>query len=201
MRSEVRAAVGTPRWQSGWTGACVDARLVSGATICHLSRETNRPHLVGVRGWFAVAGLIVGIVAVSASLARADDGASADREARRIVQTTASPFCPGKTLDSCPSPKAGQWRRDIDQWAAEGVPASEIRDRLQSRVPHFDLDIPPVRWGGVIPIAALVVATLLLLFAGRPMFRRRERSASVPDEPLDESLDRRIDEELARLEW
>lgn len=125
---------------------------------------------------------------------------SPDRQARRIVQTTSSPFCPGKTLDSCPSPKAGEWRREIDAWTAEGVSEAEIRERLQSRVPIFPLEVPPVRWGGLIPIAALLVATLVMWLVARPMLRRRHAADTGLDLALDETLDHRIDEELALLD-
>jgi len=116
-----------------------------------------------------------------------------------IVRNTASPFCPGKTLNSCPSPKAGEWRRDIREWVGDGVPEPEIRDRLQARVPGFDLSIPPVKSGWVIPVVAVALSTLWLVVMARRFTRRRASSppAQTPTQAL--ALDARLDEELARL--
>ena len=116
-----------------------------------------------------------------------------------IVRTTNSPFCPGKTLDSCPSPRAGEWRRDIRTWVEDGVPQNEIRDRLQARVPDFDLGIAPVKSGWVIPLIALLLSTLWLIIVGRSL------SGPTPPAPSrrpaeDANLDARLDEELAQLD-
>ena len=117
-----------------------------------------------------------------------------------IVRNTASPFCPGKTLNSCPSPKAGEWRRDIREWVVDGVPEPEIRDRLQARVPGFDLSIPPVKSGWVIPVIAVALSTLWFVVMARRFTRRRASSppAQTPTQAL--ALDARLDEELARFE-
>ncbi len=125
--------------------------------------------------------------------------ASESRQVQSIVRTTNSPFCPGKTLDSCPSPRAAEWRQDINQWVFDGVPESQIRDRLQSRVPGFDLRPQPVKSGWVIPVIAVVLSTLWLVVVvrtfRRPLPPRRSRPPAA-----DASLDARLDQELARLD-
>jgi cytochrome c-type biogenesis protein CcmH/NrfF len=130
----------------------------------------------------------------------AEDGPSESRQVQSIVRHTASPFCPGKTLDSCPSPKAGEWRRDIHEWVVEGVPEPEIRDRLQARVPGFDLSIRPVRSGWVIPVTAVTLSTLWLVLMAR-RFRARVSGRPEPTElQTSNALDARLDDELARLD-
>ncbi len=125
----------------------------------------------------------------------ADEG----RQAQSIVRTTNSPFCPGKTLDSCPSPRASEWRQDINAWVEDGVPQAEIRDRLQERVPGFDLSIAPVKSGWIIPVIAVVLSTLWLVIVGRALTAPAPPRRSRP--PADyASLDARLDEELARLD-
>ena len=127
------------------------------------------------------------------------EDASESRQVQSIVRTTNSPFCPGKTLDSCPSPRAAEWREDINVWVSEGVPKNEIRDRLQERAPGFDLSIAPVKSGWIIPVIAVVLSTLWLIIVGRaikgPPLPRRSQPPVV-----DKSLDARLDEELARLD-
>jgi cytochrome c-type biogenesis protein CcmH/NrfF len=140
------------------------------------------------------------LLALGYASVSAQDTPTESRQVQSIVRNTASPFCPGKTLDSCPSPKAGEWRRDIRAWVADDVPEPEIRDRLQARVPGFDLSIPPVKSGWVIPVVATALSTLWLLvmarrFRGRGAERRRA-DALTPDL----ALDARLDEELAGMD-
>lgn len=139
--------------------------------------------------------VVLGYASVSAQ-----DVPTESRQAQVIVRNTASPFCPGKTLDSCPSPKAAEWRQDVHQWVAQGVPQDEIRDRLQARVPGFDLSIPPVKWGWVIPVLALALSTLWFVVMARRVRRGKgsRRPASAPER--EDSLDARLDQELAQLD-
>jgi len=138
----------------------------------------------------------LGCASVPAEDASTDEG----RQVQSIVRNTLSPFCPGKTLNSCPSPKAGEWRRDIRTWVEEGVPEPEIRERLQARVPAFDLSIPPVKSGWVIPVIAVVVSTLWFVVMVRRFRGRAGRMHRTEASPGDQELDARLDEELAALD-
>ena len=141
-------------------------------------------------------GLALVFTAACASVP-AEDASNEGRQVQSIVRNTASPFCPGKTLNSCPSPKAGEWRRDIREWVGEGVPEPEIRERLQARVPGFDLSIPPVKSGWVIPVIAVVLSTWWFIAMAR-RFRRRGASVQhIEAATQDSTLDTRLDEELA----
>jgi cytochrome c-type biogenesis protein CcmH/NrfF len=140
------------------------------------------------------------LVAFGCGSASAEETPTESRQVQSIVRNTASPFCPGKTLDSCPSPKAGEWRRDIREWVGEGVAEPEIRDRLQARVPGFDLSIPPVKSGWVIPVLAVALSTLWLIVMARRFTRRRVSSPLVETPTQALALDARLDEELARFE-
>lgn len=128
------------------------------------------------------------------------DTPSESRQVQTIVRNTASPFCPGKTLDSCPSPKASEWRQDINEWVEEGVPEAEIRDRLQDRVPGFDLTIPPVKWGWIIPLLAVALSTLWFVVMAQRVRKRGGATRATPRADDEDALDARLDEELARLE-
>lgn len=129
-----------------------------------------------------------------------EDAPMEGRQVQTIVRNTASPFCPGKTLDSCPSPKAGEWRRDIRSWVADGVAEPEIRDRLQARVPGFELSIPPVKSGWVIPVVAVALSTLWFIVMAWRFTRRRPPQSPKNPPPRALALDARLDEELARSE-
>jgi cytochrome c-type biogenesis protein CcmH/NrfF len=142
---------------------------------------------------FAITALLAGCASVPV------EETHESRQVQSIVRTTNSPFCPGKTLDSCPSPRAAEWRQDINAWVADGVPEQEIRDRLQNRVPEFDLSPAPVKSGWVIPVLAILFSTLWLIIVARsfrqPPPPRRSRPAVATH-----ALDARLDEELARLD-
>lgn len=145
--------------------------------------------------------LIIGLALMCACVSLPVDGSSESRQVQTIVRTTNSPFCPGKTLDSCPSPRAAEWRQDINSWVGEGVPESEIRERLQKRVPSFDLSVAPVKSGWIIPVVAVLLSTLWLVFVARALRAPsppRSRGSRAPNSYA--SLDARLDEELARLE-
>ncbi len=144
--------------------------------------------------WLIMASALV----VGCGSVRADE-ASESRQVQVIVRTTNSPFCPGKTLDSCPSPRAAEWRQDINAWVAERIPESEIRERLQERAPGFDLSIKPVKSGWIIPAAAVLLSTLWLVLVGRALRAPSPPRVSHPASSR-RSLDARLDEELARLE-
>ena len=140
------------------------------------------------------------LLALSCAPVPADEAPPESRQVQGIVRNTLSPFCPGKTLDSCPSPKAGEWRRDIRAWVAEGVPESEIRTRLQERVPDFNLSIPPVKSGWVIPVVALVLSTLWFIVMALKFRRRGPIQREGETGGREPNLDARLDEELARLD-
>jgi cytochrome c-type biogenesis protein CcmH/NrfF len=144
--------------------------------------------------------LVLVLVLLGCAPVPAEDTPSESRQAQEIVRNTASPFCPGKTLDSCPSPQAAKWRSDVHEWVAEGIPEPEIRERLQARVPGFDLSIPQLKWGWLIPVLALALSTLWFIVMAR---RLRGRSGSrQPSRELDQrdTLDARLDQELAQLD-
>ena len=92
-----------------------------------------------------------------------------------------SPFCPGRTLATCPSPKAAEWRNDIRSWVKEGVGAEKIQTRLQERVPDFRLSArPPGAWSTAVP--ALVLAALTLAFVAVGLKLRPQSKKAPPAE-------------------
>ena len=132
-------------------------------------------------------------------------GVDPDLAAQRalgITRQTRSPFCPGRTLDDCPSPRAEEWRMDIREWTDEGVPSEEIQRRLQERVPGFQL-WPSESLGAWLLPLAIGLGALPLIFIVR-RWRKREPDVAETDAATDaasrDALDERLDDELARLE-
>jgi cytochrome c-type biogenesis protein CcmH/NrfF len=113
-----------------------------------------------------------------------------------------SPFCPGRTISSCPSKAARQLEDKILQDAKAGKSREEIEAQL---VAEYGPQIvgyaprPVVMYGtAIVAIAALV----LVAWFGRRWVRKREVPASQPNsggatrEELD-ALDDALDEEDA----
>lgn len=149
-----------------------------------------------------VAALLLAAVALPSSGFAQESQEAMERRAQDIIRTTMSPFCPGRTLDSCPSPKAGDWRDDVRRWVAEGVSTTEIRDRLSERVPEVDLTgAPSTALDAVLPVVLTIVALALLFLLLRALLGRSRRQAEAAiSKPQDSNVERRLDEELARLD-
>jgi cytochrome c-type biogenesis protein CcmH/NrfF len=104
--------------------------------------------------------------------------AERDRQAEAISRSIMSPFCPGRTVSSCPN--AGPWRDDIRKWVGEGVDAAEIKRRLTERMPEHDLaGIPKNRLGWVLPVGLTIGALGLLVFLLRYLVSPRSKEGDV----------------------
>lgn len=143
--------------------------------------------------------------AVAVAVAAVETEEEQQRRAQEIIRTTMSPFCPGRTIDSCPSPYAADWRDDVRSWVAEGLTTEEIRKRLASRTPGGDLSgAPSTVLDAVLPILVTIVAVSALALLLRKLLAKRPPKPA-PTKPRNttedqESLDKRLDEELAQLD-
>ena len=125
----------------------------------------------------------------------------AQREAARLSRSIISPFCPGRTLDACPSRGAAKWRADIRSWLAQGIAEEEIRRRLQAQFPEVDISGRPSGFRGMLLVLVpLVLLAILVAWVGRRLLRgRRAESVEVTDqsEVADTSAYRKLlDDEL-----
>lgn len=126
--------------------------------------------------------------ATSAGHAAGISEAERDRQAEAISRSIMSPFCPGRTVSSCPN--AGPWRDDIRKWVGEGLDAAEIRRRLAARVPEHNLaGIPENRLGWVLPVGLGVGAFGLLVFMLRYLVSRPSIGGSAGDKASSKPAD------------
>lgn len=173
---------------------------------------TLRSHLaVAALGLFAV-------VTFPAADARASDPApqaggltddEIDQKAADLSNEVMSPFCPGRTLASCPSPNATAWREEIRTWLRQGDTPQEIRKRLEKRAGRNLSGAPEgsMSWG--LPVGIGLGSVIFLALAASRLLRRDEDNA-VPPKPAktssdpsndgDDALDARLDEELEKLD-
>ncbi len=114
-----------------------------------------------------------------------------------------SPFCPGRTLNDCPSPQAGELRKWIERQEGEGRGREDVEAQLLRLYGDVVRSAPAAEgWG----LTAYVGPAVLVLLAGGflVVFLRRQASrpaaaaaASPPNVP-DAELERIVEEELRR---
>jgi len=151
--------------------------------------------------------LAVALAAVPASL-RAQAGTEAIVQARdetralRIYNSLMSPFCPGLTVASCPSPGAEEMRLEVRRRLGAGEGEPTIVAALVATYGAEILGAPPARrWG----LALWIPPALALLLGGGALgwWLRRRASPADGDAPpaaaapeIDRVLRARLDEEL-----
>lgn len=132
------------------------------------------------------------------------EGEALDREATNLYQQVFSPFCPGRSLNDCPSSKAAelkdQMRAELEAGRAPEVILNEVFQRFGDQyraVPQFS-GVGIFVW--LVPIGFVAVG--LMLAIGASVRRKRSGvSESTSDVPtLTAEEERRIQDELSRLE-
>jgi cytochrome c-type biogenesis protein CcmH len=114
------------------------------------------------------------------------------REAHGISSDIMSPYCPGRTLADCPSPNAAALREEVRELLTAGVPAGEVRARLESRFGDQIVGTPRSLWGWILPGLALLLGAVALVMALRRMHGR-----TAPPTAIDPALEAELDRELS----
>lgn len=93
-----------------------------------------------------------------------------------------SPYCPGRTLATCPSPQARKLEAQILEQAREGQSRETIEKTLVERFPDIRgyIGRPELVWGTAV---AALVALVLLYAAARRWVRGSPRAAVAPASP------------------
>jgi cytochrome c-type biogenesis protein CcmH/NrfF len=178
------------------------------------AQETTR-----FRFWVRWLCLVCGLVALpfgaTAQQSAGDEGAGSGSEepARspgevsdivgELSREIQSPYCPGKTLEMCPSGGASEIRRDIQKMARRGVPKQEIEDRIiEEHGEEYRLEEPPAE--DHYPLIALIVAALLVCIVAIYLFTRSQeapREATDGPDPNDLSDEEEIYLEELRSQY
>lgn len=118
--------------------------------------------------------LLGALMTLSVGTAFGEGPSEVDAKAASIARQTMSPFCPGRTLDDCPSEYAAEWRRDIRAMVQKGMTAAEIQDELEKRAGGNLSGIPNRESSYALPIALATGAALVLYFVFVRLRRRDE---------------------------
>jgi len=107
-----------------------------------------------------------------------------EQDASRLFTEIMSPYCPGMTLTTCPSPQAAVMRDSIRLELAAGRTPSEIMTGLEASFGPEIRARPPAKGAGLVawigPFALLGAGALALTLWLLRAERRRDTSAAVP---------------------
>jgi cytochrome c-type biogenesis protein CcmH len=150
-------------------------------------------------------------LAAAADTGGAAGAASEEPWAYDLASDLMSPFCPGRTLASCPSPQAAELVQWMVLQQAAGSTREEVVATLVDRFGEEILGAPPARgitlWAYVFPVLGFVVGGGLAVLVLRRIVRRggspEDGGASgprvgreMPPGPDDDDLARTVDREL-----
>ena len=153
---------------------------------------------------YSVRFLLVGALLPGPSVAFAQENEAHQYHpaAQEAISKIRSPFCPGQTLEICPSWQAEELRDSIDQWAGDGLTADSLIELVVATHGEEYRGFPKRSGTGllawVMPPAALVLGLGLVVLA-----LRRLRGPATPASErsgLTEQEKERLDSALAELE-
>ena len=141
------------------------------------------------------------VLVVSTGICSARDGnaqSEIDRQAYELYQQVFSPFCPGRSLNDCPSSKAGELKAQMRAQLEQGVPPEVILDGVFQSFGEKYRAIPPYEGFGKLvwwaPIGFFIIgATLVMLVA-----RRRSQGRAVDQSESLGQVDPRVQAEIDR---
>jgi len=147
-----------------------------------------------------VAGLFV--VVLFSFLMLGAGNAAAKSWSYDLADELMSPYCPGRTLSSCPSPQAAELVQWMVVQEAGGATQEQVVEMLIERFGEEILGAPPAKgitlWAYVLPVLGFVVGGGLVVVALRRIVAKgpsSEATAGDREEPSREV----VDDDLAKL--
>ena len=143
-----------------------------------------------------------------------------DRRAYEVYQQVFSPFCPGRSLNDCPSSKAHDLKQEIRQQIEQGVNPEVVLERIFQRFGDQYRAVPQYAGFGKLvwwaPLSFLTIGAIIALFiargrrghAGSALGERPQGDRALfgrdsndqPAAPVSEDLRRQIEAELAQFD-
>ena len=113
-----------------------------------------------------------------------------------------SPYCPGRTLSSCPSPQAAELVQWMVVQEAGGATQEQVVEMLIERFGEEILGAPPAKgitlWAYVLPVLGFVVGGGLVVVALRRIVAKGPISEATAGH-REESSGEEVDDDLAKL--
>jgi cytochrome c-type biogenesis protein CcmH len=149
--------------------------------------------------------LVLAIVAatprIAVSQVEARFSPAVEQEASRLFTEIMSPYCPGMTLTTCPSPQAAVMKDSIRRELAAGQKPSEIMTGLEAAFGPEIRARPPATGAGLVawvgPFALLGAGALALtLWLLRAERRRGDTPAAPAPIEMDDTMRARLEAAL-----
>lgn len=162
-----------------------------------------------IAGWSArwITALGLALASAPALVAEAADGPAAPAASKSswaydLAGELMSPFCPGRTLASCPSPQAGELIQWIATQEAAGVSRDEVISMLVERHGEEILGAPPAKgitlWAYVFPVLGFVAfGGIAAVVLSRIVAVKTVAAGCEERPPASDELARIVDAELA----
>jgi cytochrome c-type biogenesis protein CcmH len=154
-----------------------------------------------------VAVLLLGAVLLGAtsSGARAQDATSAlDAQAYQMYQQVLSPFCPGRSLNDCPSSKAHELKLEMRQKLEQGAAPETIIEDVFAKFGEQYRAVPSYAGFGKlvwwVPGGFLLAGVAIIAVLARGKRRNAPEKATQSDATLSDEMRRAIERELESLD-
>jgi cytochrome c-type biogenesis protein CcmH len=148
--------------------------------------------------------LLLTLLLAPPTLAGQRYSAEIETEATKIFNSTMSPFCPGRTIATCPSPQAAELKDQVRAELAAGVSPDSVKEQLYAAYGEEVRAVPRASGFGllawVLPGLVLLVGGLVVLYrlrAGAGLTRAAPTAAD--DVSLEPDEQARLERELAQL--
>jgi cytochrome c-type biogenesis protein CcmH/NrfF len=115
------------------------------------------------------------------------------RRAHRYSEGVMSPFCPGRTLNDCPSPNAAALREWIKGKMRLGLSDTDIMNELVATYGKSIIAVPRNRTESTLPVLLLLCGLGVLGFA---LYRVTRRGVERKHIAIPKELEKRLDAEL-----
>jgi len=137
--------------------------------------------------------------------AQADERSEAlDREATNLYQQVFSPFCPGRSLNDCPSSKAAELKDEMRAQLEAGQSGEEVLRGVFQKygdqyraVPQFS-GVGMLVW--LVPASFVLLGLLLAIKMSLKRKGAKESASTSAVSSLSDEERRKVQEELARME-
>jgi cytochrome c-type biogenesis protein CcmH/NrfF len=124
--------------------------------------------------------------------------------AYELMNELMSPYCPGRSINDCPSPQAQTLRMWLIVQESAGRAKADVERELVERYGESILSAPRAEGIGLtaylLPVAGVALGAAILVWFLRRQTRRTSpqaaSAAAAPLAPLDPELERLVDEQL-----
>lgn len=156
----------------------------------------------GVKSWLVSIG--IALCAVSQPVCADERSQALDKEATTLYQQVFSPFCPGRSLNDCPSSKAAELKDEMRAQLEAGKSGDEILQGVFAKYGEQYRTVPKFAGVGIlvwlVPVSFVVLGLLLAISFSLRRGRTTVSESGGATAPLSEEDERKIQEELSRLE-